>query len=147
MRVLVTWFFALGLTVLPVMATTNKTDPGTGNTTSAGKANTEVSSAKGRTSDASEANAPAKPGPENFELELTQLRDLLREQSKQLEAEREMLREQQARIRALEQRLNLDVPATSTSSAAGTALSPGGANAVHINSATSGAAPVAGAYG
>jgi hypothetical protein len=138
-----TWVFTLGLTALPAMATTNRADSGTGNTTSAGKANTEVFSAKGKTSDSSEANAPAKTEPENFELELTQLRDLLREQSKQLEAEREMLREQQARIRALEQRLNLDAPATSASSAAGTALSPGGARAADINGAASSAAPVA----
>jgi hypothetical protein len=100
MRVLCTCIVALGLAALPAMA-------GTG-------ANSDKdSAANGATSTAPAAAPAAKADPASkaeassleIENELQQLRDLLENQSKQIQKQNEQLKEQQDQMRALEDQL------------------------------------------
>jgi hypothetical protein len=120
MRALLGWILALGLVVTPAMAGTNdaagnaKDDKPAAARPAASK-DTKTASAG---APAAAKAAAAKPAASSLESELEEMRDLLENQSKQLEAQGEQLKQQQQKMQMLEEQLNSTNTASAPSSAA-----------------------------
>ena len=102
MRQLVAWLTALTFAVSPAMAGTS----GNAEKSSSqpGKA-AESSAPAAKAGSTAKAEAAPKPEASSMEVELEQLRDLLQQQTQELQAQRAALREQQQKMQALEDQL------------------------------------------
>jgi hypothetical protein len=113
MRVLATCWIAFGLVVLPTTAAgargTNRATSTENAPAPAEPANASVaasSSAAGAAATAASKPEPASPAEARLEGELNVLRNLIEEQTKQLQAQSEELRRQQEKTEALERKLS-----------------------------------------
>ncbi len=121
MRVLVTWLLAFGLAASPAMAgdDTKKVPDDTAKTAPA--------------KPASDSNKNASTGSSSaVEVELQQMRDLLKAQSDQLEQQRAALQREEEKVQALEERLSAATPGTAAPS---TAAGPSGSGEFHAGNA------------
>src|ERR1700733_9004537 len=100
MRVFLTWLLALGMIVSPAMAGTDR--PGDDKVPKNGAASTIADKDKTADATANTAKPNAAATPSSLETEIQQLRDLIENQSKLLQAQSEKLKEQQNRVQLLE---------------------------------------------
>ncbi len=102
MRQLVAWLTALTFAVSPAMAgTSGNADKSPSPPAKAAESSAPAAKATGT----AKAEAAPKSEASSMELELEQLRDLLQQQTQELQAQRAALREQQQKMQALEDQL------------------------------------------
>jgi hypothetical protein len=120
MRQLVAWLTALTFAVSPAMAGTS----GNGEKSPSQPAKAaEGSAPAAKATGTVKAEASPKPETSNMELELEQLRDLLQQQTQELQAQRAALHEQQQKMQALEDQLKMaNAPRENISAAPGNAV-------------------------
>lgn len=136
MRRLVTLFAALALAAPFAMAGTNDANPKKEDARAAKSASASTEAAKPTTT-AAKTNAPAKPESSATESEVNELRNLVQQQSQELDAQRAALAEQQKKMQVLEEKLRVNgAPEAAAPVAAGLA-----APALAVSSMT--AAPAA----
>src|SRR5580704_9522278 len=104
MRLFVTWLLALGMMVSPAMAGTDR--PGDDKDPKNGAASTSADKDKTADATANTAKPNAAATPSSLETEIQQLRDLIENQSKLLQAQSEQLKEQQHRMQVLESQIS-----------------------------------------
>ncbi len=130
MRQLVAWLTALTFAISPAMAGTS----GNAEKSPSQPAKAAESSAPAaKASSTAKTEAAPKPETSSLELELEQLRDLLQQQTQELQSQRAALREQQQKMQALEDQLKMaNAPRENISAAPGNAVNP--STGVHLGS-------------
>jgi len=119
MRQLVAWLTALTFAVSPAMAGTSGNEKSPSQPAKAAESSAPAAKATGTV----KAEAAPKPETSSMELELEQLRDLLQQQTEELQAQRAALREQQQKMQALEDQLKMaNAPRENISAAPGNAV-------------------------